>query len=119
MEEWVTQKEGRRCAVKSGILTQSLKQENLTEAIKIKNEVQKIKYGHVQKKKMSSPRVKKSKGGKIVGSNGNVKKITAYFETIGNGKVKNEIRDNLKQPNLLTGASGWGRGGGRTKLCAD
>ena len=118
MDEWVTQKEGRRCDVKSGILTQSLKQENLMEAIKIKNEVQKIKYGHVQKKKTSSPRVKKSKGGKIVGTNVNVKKITAYFETIGNGTAKNEIRDSLKQPNLLQQNSGWGVGGGPSSVQA-
>ena len=118
MEEWAILKEGGRCDVKSGILTQSLKQENLTEAIKIKNEVQKIKYGHVQKKKTSSPRVKKSKGGKIVGTNVNVKKITAYFETIGNGTAKNEIRDSLKQPNLLQQNSGWGVGGGPSSVQA-
>ena len=106
IKEWVKKDIEGKYDVKSGNLTNSIKQENLKLGC---DKIQKIKNGQIQKKKTSSPRVNKSKRGKVgvVGANVNVKKITAYFEAIGNSTSKNET-----DTGAWTNTSGCGRGGG-------
>ena len=103
-KEWVRKDTERKNDVKSGNLINSIKQENLTLGC---DKIQKIKNGQIQKKKTSSPRVNKSKRGKVGIVGTNVKKITAYFEAIGNSTSKNET-----DTGAWTNTSGCGRRGG-------